>query len=68
MTDKKVEYVVLHDFTDLEDKNKVYEQGKPYPRPANKKVDAERLKALLGSKNKQGRPVIKEVEVTEEAE
>ncbi|WP_078597114.1 hypothetical protein [Evansella clarkii] len=55
-------YIVLHDFTDLEDGDKVYRKDKPYPRPANKKVSKKRLDELSTSKNKIGVPLIKEVE------
>jgi hypothetical protein len=63
---EKRKFVVIQDFKDLEDKNKVYFEGDRYPSPANKKIENERLEELLGKKNKQGRPVIKEV--TEEEE
>ena len=58
---KQTKYIVTQDFKDLEDKNKVYTKGDVYPNPANKKVDKKRIDLLLSSKNKQGRPVIKEV-------
>ena len=64
MADKKKEtkYIVVQDFKDLEDKNKVYSKGDVYPNPANKKIDPKRIDQLLSSKNKQGRPVIKETD------
>lgn len=62
----KRKFEVIEDFKDLEDQNKIYFKGDRYPFPANKKVDDERLEELLTDKNKQGRPVIKEV--TEEKE
>ncbi|VXC08292.1 conserved hypothetical protein [Bacillus sp. 349Y] len=58
---KKTSYEVIRDFTDLQDGNKVYRKGDTFPRPANKKIDEERLDGLLAGDNKQGRPVIKEV-------
>ncbi len=61
MAAKKKKYEVTQDFTDLQDKNKVYRKGDAYPKPGNKKVAPERLKGLLEGDNKQGRPVIKEV-------
>jgi hypothetical protein len=64
--DEKRKFVVIRDFKDLEDKNKIYFEGDRYPFPANKKIDNKRLEELLSKKNKQGRPVIKEV--TEEEE
>ena len=51
--------MVLHDFKDLEDGDKVYTKDGFYPNPANKKVDGNRLKVLLSKKNKQKRAVIK---------
>ena len=62
--DKK--YVVIEDFKDLQDKNKVYTKGDTYPNPANKKVSKERLEELASTKNKQNRPVIKEVKEGQE--
>lgn len=58
---KKTSYEVIRDFTDLQDGNKVYRKGDTFPKPANKKIDSERLEGLLQGDNKQGRPVIKEV-------
>ena len=63
---KKTKYIVVQDFKDLEDGNKVYTKGDVYPSPANKKVDKKRIDQLLSSKNKQGRPVIKEAEEGQE--
>ncbi len=57
---KKKKYEVILDFTDLEDNNKVYTNGKPYPQPANKKVSPERIAQLLNHPN--GNSYIKEVE------
>ncbi len=57
--DKK--YVVVQDFKDLRDKNKIYNKGDRYPKPANKTISDERLEELLTDKNKQGRPVIEEL-------
>ena len=39
----KKKYEVLHKFIDLEDKNKVYNAGDTYPKPANKKVSHDRI-------------------------
>lgn len=63
---KQSKYIVTQDFKDLEDGNKVYAKGDVYPSPANKKVDKKRIDQLLSSKNKQGRPVIKEVKEDQE--
>jgi hypothetical protein len=57
-----MKYQVLHYFTDLQDKNKEYNEGEIFPRPANKKVSNERIEELSSDKNKQGRPVIKIIE------
>lgn len=57
-----MKYEALHYFTDLQDKNKEYNEGDTFPRPANKKVSKERIEELLSDKNKQGRPVIKIIE------
>lgn len=54
-------YEVIEDFTDLQDKNKVYFKGDTFPSPANKRVKKERIEELLNDKNKQGKPLIKEV-------
>lgn len=62
MAKKETKYIVVQDFKDLEDKNKVYSKGDVYPNPANKKIDQKRIDQLLSSKNKQGRPVIKETD------
>ncbi|WP_454844449.1 hypothetical protein [Priestia megaterium] len=54
-------FEVIEDFKDLQDKDKIYRKGDRYPKPANKNIDDERLEELLTNKNKQGRPVIKEL-------
>ena len=54
-------FEVIEDFKDLQDKDKIYCKGERYPKPANKNIDDERLEELLTNKNKQGRPVIKEL-------
>lgn len=55
-------YVVLHDFTDLQDKNKIYRKGDTFPKPANKKVTKKRIEELSSNKNKRNIPLIKKVE------
>jgi len=40
-------YVVVVSFHDAKDKEKLYKKGQPYPRPANKRVPAKRIKQLL---------------------
>ncbi|MCG1555432.1 hypothetical protein [Staphylococcus epidermidis] len=58
----KKKYEVLHKFIDLEDKNKVYNAGDTYPKPANKKISDERISELSTSKNRRGKALIKELE------
>ena len=65
---KKVKYVAIEDFKDLQDGNKVYAVGDTYPNPANKKISDDRIKQLLGKNNRQGRAVIKEVAESKETE
>ncbi|MBH9579783.1 hypothetical protein [Staphylococcus felis] len=55
-------YEVLKTFKDLQDNDKLYEKGKTYPRPANKKVDEERILELSSSDNRQRTPLIKKIE------
>lgn len=57
----KKKYEVLHKFVDLEDKNKEYNVGDTYPKPANKKISHERLLSLSTSDNKRGKVLIKEL-------
>ncbi|MDN5612415.1 MAG: hypothetical protein L0G33_02415 [Staphylococcus equorum] len=58
----KQKYEVVHTFTDLQDKEKRYEPGEKYPKPANKKVSHDRILELSTSDNKQGKVLIKKVE------
>ncbi|ASN72848.1 hypothetical protein 3S2_5 [uncultured Caudovirales phage] len=58
----KKKYEVLHKFIDLEDKNKVYNAGDTYPKPANKNVSHDRILDLSTSDNKRGKVLIKEIE------
>ena len=58
----KKKYEVLHKFIDLEDKNKVYNAGDTYPKPANKKITPDRILDLTTSNNKRGMVLIKEIE------
>lgn len=55
-------YEVVRKFIDLQDNNKLYKVGQTYPRPANKKVDYERLMDLKTSDNLRGVALIKEIE------
>lgn len=54
-------YVVIKAFTDLQDKNYSYEEGKPYPREGVSVLPS-RIKELASSNNRRGVPLIKEVE------
>lgn len=42
-------YVVIRSFRDAKDKEKEYLVGETYPRPANKRVAAKRIKELLSA-------------------
>lgn len=66
MAKKNATYRVIHDFKDLQDKNKIYRAGDSYPAPANKKVSDERLNQLLSKNNRQGLAVIQEVSEAKE--
>lgn len=59
-------YEVIHDFKDLQDKNKIYRAGDIYPNPANKKIKKERIKELSSDKNRQRKPLIKEIKEKQE--
>ncbi|MDK9861645.1 MULTISPECIES: hypothetical protein [Staphylococcus] len=61
-------YEVIAKFRDGEDKNKLYEVGDNYPKPANKKVSKSRIESLSSKDNKIGKPFIKEVEEVKEEE
>lgn len=61
-------YEVIANFRDGEDKNKLYEVGDTYPKPANKKVSKSRIESLSSKDNKIGKPFIKEVEEVKEEE
>lgn len=54
-------YKVIKLFTDLQDNNYKYEVGDEYPR-LGLKPSVSRITELSGSTNKQGTPLIKEVE------
>lgn len=54
-------YKVIKLFTDLKDKNHLYNVGDTYPREGLK-VDEDRIAELAGNENKQGVPLIKKVE------
>lgn len=53
-------YVVIEEFTDLQDNNKKYLAGEEYPRKGFS-VNEARLAELSGDKNRRGRAMIKAV-------
>ncbi|UXS22852.1 hypothetical protein MUA33_05420 [Staphylococcus delphini] len=55
-------YEVLKTFKDLQDNDKLYKKGNKFPRPANKKIDEERILELSSSDNRQRKPLIKKIE------
>lgn len=62
----KKKYIVVEDFTDLQDGNKVYRKGDVYPSPSNKNVSKKRLNELSSDNNRKGAPLIKEVKEDEQ--
>lgn len=59
-----IEYRVIERFADSQDENRIYEAGDEFPRKGLSVTD-ERLKELSGSRNKAGRPFIKEISIKE---
>lgn len=59
-------YEVIESFRDSKDKNKLYQVGDSYPKPANKKVSKSRIDSLSSKDNKIGKPFIKELEDAKE--
>jgi hypothetical protein len=57
-------YVVIKDFTDLQDENHIYRAGDYYPRRGKPKK--ERVEELMTDKNRRGEPLIAEVEEGDE--
>ncbi|MFR2776766.1 MAG: hypothetical protein ACLTBR_13150 [Anaerostipes sp.] len=55
-------YKVIKDFTDLHDMDYSYHVGNIFPRDGIS-VTEKRLKELSGNNNKQGTPLIKQVEL-----
>jgi len=53
-------YVVIKDFTDLQDDKHIYRAGDKYPRKGRAKK--ERVEELSGKDNKRGEPLIREEE------
>ena len=57
-------YVVIKDFTDLQDENHIYRAGDKYPRRGKPKK--ERVEELMTDKNRRGEPLIAKVEEGDE--
>lgn len=57
-------YRVIKAFTDLHDRDHLYQVGDPFPRPGIQ-VSERRLEELSGSSNKQGTPLIEKFEPIE---
>lgn len=60
-------YIVITDFTDLEDKNHIYRSGDIYPFE-NKKIEPERIESLSGKNNKRKTKLIKECKIEDLSE
>ena len=54
-------YKVIQRFSDLKDGKHIYEENDIFPRKGAN-VSPERIQELLSSKNKMGKPVIREIE------
>ena len=52
-------YKVISLFKDLQDRDRIYKVGDPFP-ATKRKVTKERLEELSGNSNKQGKPLIQE--------
>lgn len=60
-------YIVLKNFTDLEDNGHKYTMGEEYPRKGYEPTE-ERVKALTSGNNKAGIKLLKEVKAPKKAE
>ncbi|WP_337227983.1 hypothetical protein [Staphylococcus succinus] len=58
----KIKYKVISSFKDGKDKNKEYNVGDSYPKPANKKISEDRINELSSNSNKVGKAFIEAVE------
>lgn len=58
--EKPKQYVVLHDFKDLQDRDIVYIKDEIYPKRADSDISEERIQELMSDQNKIGKPLIKE--------
>ena len=54
-------YIVLTRFADIQDRNHIYEAGDEYPRPGYTPTP-NRVAELAGNSNKQGKPLIVDVD------
>ncbi|MEK4973253.1 hypothetical protein NSQ89_12895 [Niallia sp. FSL R7-0648] len=57
---KEKKYVVVYDFKDLKDNDRIYIKDDPYPAEGAKNPTAARIKELSSTKNKMKRVLIKE--------
>ncbi|MFD2046012.1 hypothetical protein ACFSTA_12520 [Ornithinibacillus salinisoli] len=53
------QYVVIHDFKDLQDNDTIYIKDDIYPKTETK-ISDDRIKELMSSENKIGKPLIQE--------
>lgn len=53
-------YIVIHDFKDLKDNEKIYIAGDVFPKTGSKKPSAARIKELSSKSNNIGKQLIKE--------
>lgn len=58
--EKPKQYIVIHDFKDLQDRNIVYIKDDFYPKRADSVISDERIQELMSDQNKIGVPLIKE--------
>lgn len=57
---KEKKYLVVHDFKDLKDNNRIYIKDDPYPAEGAQNPTATRIKELTSTKNKMKKVLIKE--------
>ena len=61
-----MKYVVVRDFKDLKDNDRIYISGDTFPHTDAKQPTARRFKELAGTDNKHKAAIIKQVPLTEE--
>ncbi|GAA5416195.1 hypothetical protein Pryu01_01227 [Paraliobacillus ryukyuensis] len=54
------QYVVIHDFKDLKDRDIIYVKDDVYPKRVDSEISEERFQELMSDQNKIGKPLIKE--------